>query len=67
VPVGIALTIVAWTLALALTAGVAYVIFLAVRWPVRIWLSGERKRAMLAGMAVTFGLLVWYAGSRVAP
>lgn len=64
---GDALKIVAWTLALAITAGVAYVIFLAVRWPVRIWRGGEHRRAILIGVAVTLGLFVWFAGSQVAP
>jgi len=64
---GIATSIIAWTLGIALTAGVAYVFFVALRWPVRIWRRGERKRAVLIGTGVVVGLFVWVAMSTVAP
>jgi hypothetical protein len=65
--VEVAIKIIAWTLGLALSAGVAYVFFIALRWPVRIWRHGEHKRAILIGLAVTLGLLAWVGASQVVP
>jgi hypothetical protein len=64
---GVLIKIVAWTGAVAITAGVAYVFFLALRWPVRIWRRGEHKRAILIGIGVVLGLSFWVAMSTVAP
>jgi apolipoprotein N-acyltransferase len=64
---GMTIKLVAWTLAIALTAGVAYVFFAALRWPVRVWRRGEHKRAIVLGFGVTLGLLVWVALSQIVP
>lgn len=64
---GVAIKIVAWTGAVAITVGVGYVFFIALRWPVRIWRRGEHKRAVLIGTGVVLGLLFWVAMSTVAP
>jgi hypothetical protein len=63
----IAIKFIAWTLGIAITAGVAYVFFIALRWPVRIWRRGEHKRAVLIGTGVVLGLVFWVAMSTVAP
>jgi hypothetical protein len=64
---GVAIKIIAWTAAVAITAGVVFVFFAALREPVRIWRRGEHKRAILIGIGVVFGLLVWVGLSTVAP
>jgi len=61
------LTIIAWIIGLAITAGVCYVIFLLLRVPVRAWRRGEHRQAALIGIAVMLILLVWFWGSQVAP
>jgi hypothetical protein len=63
----IAVKVIAWTLGTAVTGGVAYLFFVALRWPVRIWRHGERRRAILVGVGVTLGLLVWVGLSFVVP
>ena len=62
-----ALTIIAWIGAVAITLGVAYVVSLLLRLPVRAWGRGEHRKAVLVGIAVTLVFLVWFAGSQVAP
>jgi hypothetical protein len=62
-----ALTIIVWIAAVAITLGVGYVVFLLLRWPVRVWRRGEQRRAVLIGIAVALVLFVWFEGSQVAP
>ena len=59
--------VVAWALAIAISVAVAAVFFVAIREPIRIWKRQERRRAVLTGIAVTVGLLLWIAFSRVVP
>jgi hypothetical protein len=61
------LTVFAWIVGIALAGGVWYVIFLAVREPIRMWRCRERKDAALMGVGVFFGLLFLLAASRVVP
>ena len=62
-----ALSVIAWIVGIALAGGVWYVIFLAVREPIRIWRRRERKQAALMGVALIFALVFLLAAARVVP
>jgi multisubunit Na+/H+ antiporter MnhB subunit len=65
--VGLATEIIAWTLGLAIFGAVLVVVFAALREPVRMWRKGRRRRAILVGIGVAVGLLIFWAGGQVAP
>jgi hypothetical protein len=64
---GVVLAVIAWTAALAITAGVFGGVFLAIREPLRAWRRGSRREAILVGAIVAIVLLVMFAASQVVP
>jgi hypothetical protein len=64
---GLAVQVLAWTLALALGAAVWGGILSLFREPTRMWMRGERRDAVITGFALTFGLLVLFALAQIAP
>lgn len=65
---GTATTVISWVVGLALAGGVWYVVFVALREPIRMWRQRkERKQAALMGVAMILGLCFLLAASRVVP